>query len=104
MGYLKSEDVLNHLRFDDEDDADELSYISNLKDMVESIIEIEIGEPLADLEDEGGNLPGRLYQAMLLLVGHFYLIREPVVLGVTVTKVPLGFEYLLAPFRNYTVK
>jgi hypothetical protein len=37
------------------------------------------------------------------MVGHFYMIREPVVIGVGVTKIPYTFETLIAPFKNWTV-
>ena len=99
MAYLDIYRVKDHLRVDDDD-----PYIYDLIDMIEGIVSVEIGEDLADLENAGGLLPPRLMQAMLLLVGHYYLIREPVVMGVAASKVPLGFEYLIAPYKNYTVK
>ncbi len=48
-------------------------------------------------------IPLGLKQAMLLMIGHFYMIREPVMIGVNVTEVPYGFKYLIAPFKNYTI-
>jgi hypothetical protein len=101
MAYLDIYRVKDHLRVDFDDDD---PYIYDLIDMIEGIVSVEIGEDLADLENAGGLLPPRLMQAMLLLVGHYYLIREPVVMGVAASKVPLGFEYLIAPYKNYTVK
>jgi hypothetical protein len=101
MAYIQVNDAKDHLHVDFDDDD---LYIFSLIEMVENVVAIEIGEDLADLEDENGNLPKRLKHAMLLLLAHYYLIREPVVLGIAASKVPLGFEYLLAPFKNYTVK
>jgi uncharacterized phage protein (predicted DNA packaging) len=101
MSYLIHDDVKTHLRVDFDDDD---LYINDLIEMVENAVAIEIGEDLADIEDANGRLPKRLLHAMLLLIGHYYLIREPVVLGVAASKVPLGFEYLIAPFKNFTVK
>jgi hypothetical protein len=51
----------------------------------------------------GGVLPLGLKQAMLLMIGHFYSIREPATVGVGVTKIPYGYEYLVAPFKNWTI-
>jgi len=51
----------------------------------------------------GTTLPLALKHAMLLMVGHFYLIREPVIVGVNTGKVPYAFDFLIAPFKNYTI-
>jgi hypothetical protein len=48
-------------------------------------------------------IPRGLKQAMLLLLGHFYQVREPVIIGVNATKIPYAYEYLIAPYKNYTV-
>jgi hypothetical protein len=56
------------------------------------------GMPLID-----GNIPTRLRQAMLLMIGHFYMIRESTVIGVGVTKIPYGFDFLIAPYKNWTI-
>ena len=39
--------------------------------------------------------------AVLLIVGHLYNSREDVVVGVSVTKLPNGAEWLLQPYRVY---
>ena len=44
-----------------------------------------------------------LKQAMLLLIGHFYANREPIIIGVNTTKIPYAYEYLIAPYKHYTV-
>jgi len=49
-------------------------------------------------------IPLGLKQAMLLMVGHFYLIREPIIVGVGFNEVPFGYKYLVAPYKNWTVK
>jgi len=48
-------------------------------------------------------IPAGLKQAMLLMVGHFYQIREATLIGVGCTKIPYGYEYLIAVYKNYTV-
>jgi len=100
MAYITLDEAKAHLN-EDRDINDD--YITNLIDVIENTVAIEIGEDLSELEDEEGNLPKRLYQGMLLLLAHFYLIREPVIIGTSATNVPLGFEYLIAPFKNPTI-
>jgi len=48
-------------------------------------------------------LPKRLKQAMFYLVGHFYLIREPVMIGVGITEVSMTYKYLISRDKNWTV-
>ena len=51
---------------------------------------------------ESGDLPLPLRQAMLLILGHFYMNRESV--SVTqMTQIPYGFEFLIAPYKHYTI-
>jgi len=98
--YLVLEDIKAHLNVDFDDDDD---YISSLMDMVENAVAIEIETDLEDLEDESDMIPLRLLHGMFLLVGHFYLIREPVSIGVSVTEIPLAFKFLIAPFKNWII-
>jgi hypothetical protein len=52
---------------------------------------------------ENGDLPLPLRHAMLLMLGHFYMNREPV--SVTgLIKVPQTFDFLIAPYKNWTVR
>ncbi len=39
--------------------------------------------------------------AVLLIVGHLFVNREDVVVGVSVAKLPNGAEWLLAPYKVY---
>jgi uncharacterized phage protein (predicted DNA packaging) len=98
--YLVLETVKKHINIDHNDDDE---YLAILMDVTENSVEIEIGEPLSGLEDGEGNLPLRLVQAMEILIAHFYLVREPVALGVSAVKIPFTFEWLISPFKNYTV-
>lgn len=45
-------------------------------------------------------VPEPLRQAVLLLVGHWFEVREAASLGVVASPVALGFEALVAPFRR----
>lgn len=51
----------------------------------------------------GGVLPLGLKHALLFMIAHFYMLREPVTVGVSAVKIPFGFEALIAPYKNYTV-
>jgi uncharacterized phiE125 gp8 family phage protein len=44
-------------------------------------------------------VPEALRQAILLLVGHWFEVREAASLGVIASPVALGFEALVAPYR-----
>jgi len=107
MAYITLDTAKAHLRVDRDDDDD---YIGGLIDMVENCVAIEIGEDLVDLEevDEHGEpngiLPKRLIQAMFLLLEDFYDNRGSILIGVSATIRPLGFEFLISPFRNRTIQ
>lgn len=53
---------------------------------------------------EGGVLPLSLKQAILLMIGHLYENREAAMIGVSITKIPYGIEYLVAPYKSWVVK
>lgn len=59
---------------------------------------IETGLPVVS-----GALPLGLRHAMLLMVSHFYALREPVMVGVGVTEIPLGFKFLIHAHKNWTI-
>lgn len=52
---------------------------------------------------EDGTLPRQLKQAMLILLGHFYMLREPVMVGVNITKVPFSYDMLIGRYKHYTI-
>jgi hypothetical protein len=60
--------------------------------------EIRTGMPLV-----GGVLPLPLKHALLLMIEHFYSIRGPVLVGVNSTTVPLSYQSLIAPYKNWTI-
>lgn len=97
--YITLEEAKEHLRVDYSDDD---NYIMSLIDVVENTVAIEIGAELDTIAAEGA-LPKRLIQAMLLLIAHFYMMREPVTVGVTAVPIPYGFDFLLSPFKNWTI-
>lgn len=92
MAVLHLEDVKAWLRisFDDEDDI-----LASTIEAAEGYVS-EIGVALA------APVPPALKQALLLLIGHWWENREAVIEG-DFRKVPLGFEALIAPYREVTI-
>jgi len=97
--------VKSHLRFD-EDESGEDIYLQHLIDSANSAFESFSNRTLlADdetLPDPVGNaiLSNKtIEQGALLLIGHWYLNRESVVVGVTGTELPLTTNRLWSPFR-----
>ena len=99
MAYITLEQAKDHLRVDFDDDD---IYITDLIDAAECSVANEIGSTLVSNE-VGGVLPKALYQSILLMIGHLYATREPVMVGVSVVKCPFTLEYLLAPYKSWTV-
>lgn len=97
--YITLEEAKEHLRVDFADDD---NYITNLIEVVESTVAIEIGVELSTIAT-AGVLPKGLTHAMLLMVAHFYMMREPVTVGVSAVKIPFGFDYLISPYKNWTI-
>jgi hypothetical protein len=100
MAYVTLEQAKDHLRVEIADDD---FYITDLIAVSEQSIENEIGSTLAS-NLSGGVLPKPLYQAILLLIGHLYATREPVMVGVSVVKCPFTLEYLIYPYKTWTCK
>lgn len=46
-------------------------------------------------------VPAGIKQAILLLIGNWYLSREAVVIGISAEKLPLAVEMLLTPHRRW---
>lgn len=100
MAYITLNEAKDHLRIDyDTDDT----YITSLIDLVEAVVALEIETDLSTLEDESDNIPLPLKHAMMLMIGHFYAIREPILIGVNAVEVPFGYKYLLAPYKNWVI-
>lgn len=96
-----------HLKFDDDEyPDDEDIYLNHL---IESAIDAFnnfsnrlLIAPDAELPDPVNNaikLTKSIEQGALLLIGHWYLNRESVVVGVTGAEVPLSTQTLWRPHR-----
>lgn len=99
--------IKTHLRVDHNDeDALIAGYAQASVDFVENycdgtlVTELtpppENAEPLREVLFSPG-----IWQAMLLLIGHYYSNRESVVTGTIATELPLGVEALLYRHRKW---
>ncbi len=97
--YIQLYQVKKHLNIN-EDFGDDDEYLMQLVQVAEKVVEKNIDIKLEKLEDEDGNIPIPLTQAMLLLVGNFYANRESVAFAST-NNVPYSYQYLIDLYRNY---
>ena len=88
-----------HLNLDEdytEDDEYILGLIGAAKGAVEKALNASL-ERLA--EENGGELPLAIIQAILLMVGNFYQNRE--ITGSKAAALPYNFEYLVNLYKHY---
>ena len=102
MKYLTLTMAKQHLLVDASVTEDD-SYITQLCDVAEAAVEVDLDRPLVTLEDADGKLPAPIIQAMLLTVGNLYANREPVAMGTIVTAVPYTFEYLKGLYKKHAL-
>lgn len=75
--------------------------IIDLYNVAEEIVKRHIDCPdLKQLLDEKGDLPAPLNQAILLLIGNFYIQRESIS-DTPIYNVPNSYEYILSLYQNY---
>lgn len=99
MAYVTIDMAKRHLNVElDYSGDDEL--IQDYIEAAESVVSSDLNESLQDMENEEGNIPKHIRQAILLLVGHFYANREPVAFA-NVHEVPLSYKHLISLSRNY---
>lgn len=88
-----------HLNLDEyytEDDE----YILGLVAAAKGAVEMALNASLDKIaEENGGEVPMAIVQAILLMVGNFYQNRE--ITGSKVTALPYNFEYLINLYRHY---
>ena len=91
-----------HLNIED-DRTDEDEYIMELIEVVESVIENDIKKTIVSVLDANGIAPTPLKQATKILIATFFENREATIVGLRMEKTPLSYEYLIAPYKKYTV-
>lgn len=102
MKYLTLTMAKQHLLVDASVTEDD-SYITQLCDVAEAAVEVDLDRKLVTLEDADGNLPAPIIQTMLLTVGRLYSNREDVAIGVAVNAIPYTFEYLKGLYKKYAL-
>ncbi|WP_019539804.1 head-tail connector protein [Proteiniphilum acetatigenes] len=96
--YLSISEVKQHLNIDQEFTTDD-NYIESLILVAKEAVEHSINQNIDDLI-VGGNLPPAIKHSMLLLIGNWYLNREPVAYS-SVSKIPYTLELLVSIHKNY---
>lgn len=86
-----------HVRADDFADDDEL--MQHYVDAAEAWVIQATNRTEDELQDESGNYPAQIKQAVLLLAAHWYNQRESVA-GVEMRQVPDTLQALIKPFRK----
>ena len=102
MKYLTLTLAKQHLVIDASVTEDD-NYITQLCDVAEAAVEVDLDRKLVTLEDADGNLPAPIIQTMLLTVGRLYSNREDVAIGVAVNAIPYTFEYLKGLYKKYAL-
>lgn len=101
MTYLTLATIKKHLNID-ANFTDDDTYLTSLGDVAEQIVSKHVQYNLAELaEDNGGSLPAPIVHACLLMIGNFYMNRESVA-AVSMSKIPMSYEYLLGLYKNYS--
>lgn len=98
--FLDLDTIKKHLNIDS-DFIDDDDYLIHLSEVAEATVGKHIDDNLESVACcNGGDLPAPLLHAMLLFIGNMYANREPVAFSNGYT-LPLSYEYLLNPYRNY---
>lgn len=97
--YIPLDLAKKHLNLEaDYHDDDE--YILGLISVAEESVRVHVNEEFSTIaERNGGAIPTPLFQAMLLLIGSMYRVREPE--GKVTTKMPFGYQYLIELYKNW---
>ena len=88
-----------HLNLD-EDYTEDDEYILGLIGASKGAVEMALNASLDRLaEENGGEVPMAIIQAILLMVGNWYQNRE--ITGSKVAALPYNFEYLINLYKHY---
>lgn len=97
--YISIEDIKQHLNID-RDFQDDDKYLGQLIEVAQQTVERNIDRSLSDFEDNDGDLPESLLQAMKLFVANMYANRESISFA-NAKEVPLSYQYLIDLYRDY---
>lgn len=101
MNHLTLKLIKEHLNLDNDFTLDD-AYLTNLGDVVETVVEKHIDDSFVYLASvNGGKLPTPLIQAMLLLLGSYYANREHIAFNANY-EVGNSYTFLIDLYRNYS--
>lgn len=101
MNHLTLKLIKEHLNLDNDFTLDD-EYLSNLGDVVETVVERHIDDSFVYLANANhGKLPTPLIQAMLLLLGTYYANREHIAFNANY-EVGNSYTFLIDLYRNYS--
>ncbi len=101
MNHLTLKLIKEHLNLDNDFTLDD-AYLSQLGDVVETVVERHIDDSFVSLASvNGGKLPTPLIQAMLLLLGTYYANREHIAFNANY-EVGNSYTFLIDLYRNYS--
>lgn len=105
--YITLSQAKKHLNID-ESFIDDDDYINDLISVAELAVELHINQSLSGLTtstnasgETVNELPAPLKQAMLLMIGGLYSIRENVSFTGKAIAIPYNYQYLLDFYQNY---
>ena len=75
--------------------------LSTITDDENLTIQESAGEELTNVNYSVNFVPQEIKQGVLILAGHFFEVREPVIIGTSVMTVPFTVEALLMPWRSW---
>lgn len=101
MNHLTLKLIKEHLNLDNDFTLDD-AYLTNLGDVVETVVERHIDDSFTYLANANhGKLPTPLIQAMLLLLGTYYSNREHIAFNANY-EVGNSYTFLIDLYRNYS--
>lgn len=102
MAYITLDEIKQHLNIEQDFKEDD-NYINQLQEAATDAIELNCDVVLSDLEDENGNLPPAIRQAIMILVANFYNNRESVT-STSANIIPYSLQYLVDLYKDYSKK
>lgn len=101
MKYLNIDKIKRQCNID-RDFEDDDNILEAYGDAAEAIVAKDLGyDNLYDVEEEYGQVPVPIYQAMMMLCAEWYANRETVSFSQG-HPIPYSYDYLLSPYRKYT--
>ena len=99
MSYVKIQELKFHLNIEDSFVSDD-TYLNQLINVAEASIKNYCNGGLSTYT--GSTCPVEIREAVLLLASHLYINRQPIAFGQPY-KIPYTFEFLLSPYKNYSI-